>query len=96
VRESIILTDTVIESGTVIERAILDKHVHVETGARVGGGIANPDIKLAVVGKNSVIPPGMVVEPGATIGTDVTASDYHGLLVKSGELMETKRQPYEI
>jgi glucose-1-phosphate adenylyltransferase len=96
VRESIILTDTVIESGAVIERAIIDKHVTVEKDAHVGGGIANPNILLAVVGKNSVIPSGMVVEPGATIGTDVTASDYTGMLVKSGVLLETKRQPYEI
>ncbi len=96
VRESIILTDTIIDSGVIIERAILDKRVHVEPNARVGGGIANPDIQLAVVGKNSIIPAGMIVEPGATIGTDVAASDYSGPVVKSGELLETKRQPYEI
>jgi glucose-1-phosphate adenylyltransferase len=96
VRESIILTDTIIESGAVIERGILDKYVHVEENARVGGGIANPDIKLAVVGKNSIIPPGVIVEPGATIGTDVTASDYPGPVVKAGDSLETKRQPYEI
>jgi glucose-1-phosphate adenylyltransferase len=96
VRESIIMTDTIIESGAVIERAIIDKRVHVEENARVGGGIANPDIQLAVVGKNSVIPAGMIVEPGATIGTDVIASDYPGPVVKSGEYLETKRQPYEI
>jgi glucose-1-phosphate adenylyltransferase len=96
VRESIILTDTIIESGAVIERAILDKHVHVEQNAHVGGGIANPDIRLAVVGKNSIIPSGMIVEPGATIGPDVAASDYPGPVVKSGELLDTKRQPYEI
>jgi glucose-1-phosphate adenylyltransferase len=96
VRESIILTDAIIESGAVLERAILDKHVHVEQNARVGGGIANPNIQLAVVGKNSVVPSGMIVEPGATISTDVIASDYPGPMVKSGEFLETKRQPYEI
>ncbi len=96
VRESIILTDTIIESGAVIERAIIDKRVRVEQNAHVGGGIANPDIQLAVVGKNSIIPAGMIVEPGATISTDVAASDYSGPVVKAGELLETKRQPYEI
>jgi len=96
VRESIVMTDSVIESGAVVERAILDKRVHVEQNARVGGGIADPDIQLVVVGKNSNIPPGVIVEPGATIGTDVAASDYSGSVVKSGEVLETKRQPYEI
>jgi glucose-1-phosphate adenylyltransferase len=96
VRESIILTDTVIESGAIIERAIIDKYVHVEQNAHVGGGISNPDIQLAVVGKNSIIPAGVIVEPGATIGTDVNASDYSVPTVKSGEFLETKRQPYEI
>jgi len=38
----------------------------------------------------------VIIEPGATIGTDVTASDYPGPVVKSGEILETKRQPYEI
>ena len=96
VRESIIMTDTIIESGAVIERAIIDKRVRVEQNARIGGGIANPDIQLAVVGKNSIIPAGMIIEPGATIGTDVVASDYPGGVVKMGEVVETKRQPYEI
>jgi glucose-1-phosphate adenylyltransferase len=96
VRESIILTDTIIDSGAVIERAILDKLVCVERNAHVGGGISNPDVKLAVVGKNSIVPAGMIVEPGATIGPDVIASDYPHLAVKSGEVLETKRHPYEI
>jgi len=96
VRESIILTDCVIENGAVVERAILDKRVRVGANARVGGGIADPNIRLAMVGKNSIVPAGMVVEPGATIGTDVIESDYSGPLVKSDETIETKRQPYEI
>ncbi len=96
VRESIILTDCVIESGAIVERAILDKRVQVGANARLGGGIADPNIRLAMVGKNSVVPSGMVVEPGAAIGTDVVEADYSGPVVKSGETIETKRQPYEI
>jgi hypothetical protein len=38
----------------------------------------------------------MVVEAGAEIGTDVVASDYTSQVVKSGETIQTKRQPYEI
>ena len=96
VRESIIMTDTIIESGAVIERAIIDKRVYVGANAHVGGGIANPEIVLAVVGKNSAVPAGTWVEPGATIGVDVVESDYPGPVVHAGETIETKRQPYEI
>ena len=96
VRESIIMTDTVIESGAIIERAIIDKRCNIGSNARIGGGIANPDIHLAVIGKNSVVPAGMVVEPGAEISTDVTESDYPEQVVRPGKMIETKRQPYEI
>jgi glucose-1-phosphate adenylyltransferase len=96
VRESVIMTDTVVEAGTVIERAVIDKRVKIGENARIGGGIANPEIILTVIGKNSIVPPGTVVEPGAAIGTDVIASDYPGPLLKAGENLETKRQPYEI
>jgi glucose-1-phosphate adenylyltransferase len=96
VRESIIMTDTVIESGAIVERAVIDKRVRVGERARVGGGIANPEVILTAIGKNSIVPAGMVVEPGAAIDADVIASDYSGLVLKSGEILETKRQPYEI
>jgi glucose-1-phosphate adenylyltransferase len=96
VRESVILTDTVIHEGAVVERAIIDKRSIIEPGARVGGGIGNPDIRLAVVGKNSVVPAGTVIEPGATVSTDVIASDYPSKVIKSGEIIQTKRKPYEI
>ncbi|MGA2491244.1 MAG: sugar phosphate nucleotidyltransferase, partial [Anaerolineales bacterium] len=96
VRESIIMTDTIIESGAVIERAIIDKRVHVGSHARIGGGIANPTVLLTVIGKNSDVPAGMLVEPGAEISVDVIASDYTGPVAKSGEIIQTKRLPYEI
>lgn len=96
VRESIIMTDTVIEEGAIVERAIIDKRCHIGQNARIGGGIANPDIQLAVIGKNSTVPAGMVIEPGGAVSTDVTAADYPSGVVKSGETIETKRQPYEI
>ena len=96
VRESIIMTDTIIESGAVIERSIIDKRVHIGKNAHIGSGIDNPAVLLAVIGKNSDVPAGMLVEAGAEIDTDVVASDYTGQLVKSGETVQTKREPYEI
>ena len=96
VRESILLTDCVVESGAVIERAILDKQVQVQENARVGGGISSAEIKVAVVGKNSTVPEGYIVEPGAEIGTDVIQSDYSEPVVRANQYIQTKRLPIEI
>ena len=96
VRESILLTDCVVESGAMVERAILDKRVRVGQNARIGGGVHQPDIQLALVGKNAELPEGLVVEPGAEIGTDVVPSDFENLHIKAGQSVYTKRKPYEI
>ncbi|MFZ5819091.1 MAG: glucose-1-phosphate adenylyltransferase [Chloroflexota bacterium] len=96
VRESVLLTDCEIGSGAVVERAILDKRVQVGAGARVGGGIADGNIRLTLVGKSAELPPGIVVEPGAEIGTDVIPSDFDGSTVAAGQFVQTKRQPHEL
>ena len=96
VRESIVATDCVIESGAVVERAVLDKRVHVEQNARVGWGVADQNIQIALVGKNSVVPSGCVIEPGAEISTDVIASDYDEMTVRSGQFIQTRRLANEI
>jgi glucose-1-phosphate adenylyltransferase len=96
VRESVLLTDCVIESGAVVERAILDKHIQVGENAKVGGGTSEREVKLTVVGKNSFLPPGLVVEPGAVLETDLVPSDFSKGVVKSDETISTNRQPHEI
>jgi glucose-1-phosphate adenylyltransferase len=96
VRESVILTDTVIESGAVVERAVIDKRVHIEQNARVGWGVADQNIRIAVVGKGSVVPADYVVEPDAVVGTDVIASDYEDSVVRAGQFIQTRRLANEI
>ncbi len=96
VRESIILSDTVIDSGAVIERAIIDKRSHIGENARIGGGVAEANIRLALVGKNCTIPAGYVVEPEAQIGTDVIGSDIEGTVVRAGEYIQTRRPANEV
>jgi glucose-1-phosphate adenylyltransferase len=96
VRESIVITDTVIESGAVVERAVLDKRVHIGQNARIGWGVADQDIKIALVGKNSTVPANFVVEPEAEISTDVVADDYSDSTIRAGEVVITKRQANEI
>jgi glucose-1-phosphate adenylyltransferase len=96
VRESIILTDTVIDSGAVVERAIIDKRAHIGENARIGGGVADANIRLALVGKSCTIPAGYVVEPEAQVGTDVIGSDIEGTVVRAGQYIQTQRQAYEV
>jgi len=94
VNRSVLLTDCVIESGAELSRSILDKRVHLGSKARVGSQAA--DAALTIIGKNSEVPAGVVIEPGATVGTDVVAVDYMTTLVKSDQIIQTNRKPYEI
>jgi glucose-1-phosphate adenylyltransferase len=96
VRESVICTDCVIESGAVVERAIIDKRSHIGQNARIGGGVADPNIRLALVGKNSFVPPGYVIEPEAQIGTDVIESDYEESAIRAGQYIQTRRPANEV
>ena len=96
VRESIILTDCEIASGAVVERAIIDKRVHIGENARIGGGVATAEVKISLVGKNSVVPAGCVVEAGAEIGTDVALSDYDENIVRDGQPIQKRRSANEI
>jgi glucose-1-phosphate adenylyltransferase len=96
VRESVLVTDCVIESGAVVERAVLDKRAHVGANARVGSGVSDQNIRIAVVGKNSTVPAGYVVEPEGEVGTDVIESDYEENIVRAGQHIKTRRQANEI
>jgi glucose-1-phosphate adenylyltransferase len=102
IRESIIMTDCRIGPGSLIERAILDKRVVVGENSTIGGlaedekkiGSGNP--VLTLVGKNSKLPPGIKILPGAIIGTDVVYSDFDSLIIEPDAFIQTKRQPFEV
>ena len=96
VRESILLTDCVVESGCVIERAVLDKRVIIGANSRIGGGVANPQKNIAIVGKNSTVPEGCVIEPNGGVGTDVVLSDYEENYIRAGQFIQTRRLPNEL
>jgi len=93
--ESIILTDTVIHENAVVRRSILDKRVNIGEGSQVGEVL--PDrLELAMIGKNSVIPPKTVIEAGGVIWVDVIPSDLPGSVIKASDHIQTQRSPYEI
>jgi glucose-1-phosphate adenylyltransferase len=95
VEESILLTDVTIEPGARIVRSILDKRVVVGKQAMIGDW-CNDELRIAMVGKNSIIPPKMVILPGGTIGCDVAASDYSSYIVEADMHIQTRRLPNEI
>ncbi|HNT23086.1 MAG TPA: glucose-1-phosphate adenylyltransferase [Anaerolineales bacterium] len=96
VNESILLTETVVEAGAVIERTIVDKRARIQENARVGSATAGPEPVIAMVGKNSVVPAGYVIEAGAVIGTDVDADDYPSNIIRSEDYIQTKRLAHEV
>jgi glucose-1-phosphate adenylyltransferase len=96
VRESIILTDTVIDSDAVVERTIIDKKVHIQAGARIGGITDTGEPVLTMIGKNSLVPKGFTIEPGAVIGTDVIESDYSTQVIRGDDYILTKRLAHEV
>jgi glucose-1-phosphate adenylyltransferase len=96
VRESVILTDTVIESGAYIERGIIDKQVRIGRQARIGGVPLSGELLITMVGKNSHLAEGILVEPGAVIATDVIPSDVTGKVIRGDDYVQTRRLPYEV
>jgi glucose-1-phosphate adenylyltransferase len=99
VRDSIVMFDSVIRAGAVIDRAILDKEVTVGPGAIVGDG---PDLTpnrlepgrlnsgITVVGKQSVIPRGVRLGRNVKIGGEVRATDFQRRVVPSGGTVERR------
>lgn len=99
VEESILLTGSVIESESVVRRAILDKRVVIGKQSLIGEKTTGQEVNFAMVGKNSVLPEKIIVEPGGSIGTDVIPADFadfSDLIVKTGEYIQTRRLPNEI
>src|SRR5438034_3456555 len=101
VRDSIVMFDSVIRSGAVVDRSILDKEVVVGPGAIVGDG---PDYDtpnkqepgrlntgITVVGKRASIPPGSRMGRDAKIAGDVKATDFTTRVVRSGSSVDAAR-----
>jgi len=85
VRDSIVMHDTVVAAGAVLDRAIVDKEVRIGREARVGQGDdmapnrACPEhlsSGLVVVGKRARLPEGLTVGRNARIGASVSEEDF--------------------
>jgi glucose-1-phosphate adenylyltransferase len=95
VRDSILFTDTVVENDARLERAILDKRVYVGEKAVIGD-LNSGDLSIPIIGKNARLPRGIVIQPGAQIGVDVSVSDFSTEIIRSGMYIQTRRLPNEV
>jgi glucose-1-phosphate adenylyltransferase len=91
VRNSIVLTDTVVEPGAIVDRSIIDKDCVIQSNAHVGYGIdysPNPlgDLTsgISLVGKNAVVPINVKVGRNCIVAGDVRENDFPGLTIPSG------------
>lgn len=96
VRESILLTDAIIHNGARVERSIIDKRVEVGAEAVIGGSMGEEVPRIAMIGKKSKLPDGLIVEPGAVIATDVIPADLTSNVIHSDDYIQTKRMAYEV
>jgi glucose-1-phosphate adenylyltransferase len=98
VRDSIVMFDSVIRSGAVVDRAILDKEVVIGPGATVGDGPYDDrpnkqepgrlNTGITVVGKHAIVPRGVRIGRNVKVAADVRTSDFTGRVVRSGESVE--------
>ena len=99
VRDSIILFDCVIGSGSVVDHAILDKEVVVGKNSQIGYGddlTANKlepsrlNSGITLVGKRSHLPDNLKVGRNCKIGSDLRPEDFHTDTLASGETLEDR------
>jgi glucose-1-phosphate adenylyltransferase len=102
VRDSIILFDSVVRSGAVVDRTILDKEVAVGPSAIVGEGTDYDVVNrrepgrlntgITVVGKRAVIPRGVRIGRNVLIGEGTKAADFVSRVIRSGSTVERPRE----
>ena len=104
VRDSVILFDTVVRAGAVVDRAIIDKEVSIGPNAVVGTGsdYDTPNTReperlntgITVVGKRAVIPASARIGRNVRIAEAVRPADFPSKRVKSGGSVEPRaRKP---
>ena len=99
VRYSIILFDSVIGTGSGIDRSILDKEVIVGQNCQIGYGDDMTPNKLepgrlntgiTLIGKRTQLPNDLKVGRNCKIGTDLHPEDFSTDTLNSGETIEDR------
>jgi glucose-1-phosphate adenylyltransferase len=103
VRDSVVMFDTVIRAGAVVDRAIIDKQVSVGPNAVIGMGedFEVPNQKeperlntgITIVGKRAIIPASAMLGRNVRVGADVRPSDFPSRRIKSGGSVDPRVRP---
>jgi glucose-1-phosphate adenylyltransferase len=101
VRDSVIMNDTAIRAGAVIDRCVLDKEIEIGANAQVGEGVdatpnqlepANLDTGISLIGKRARVPAGVIIGRNCCVAANTTPEDFAGLQVPSGATI-SRREP---
>ena len=95
VRDSIIMKDVKIDSGCIIDKAIIAEGVHINDNVTLGTGADTPNLLkpniysfgLVTIGENSVIPAGVQIGKNTAISGVTGKEDYPGGMLESGETL---------
>ena len=99
VRDSIIMTDAVIGPYAQLDHCIVDKHVVIGPGAKLGAGDdysanwlepSRINTGLTIVGRSARIPARVTAGRNVLIGADVKESDFESLEITSGETVDPR------
>ena len=102
VRDSVIMNDTIIRTGAVIDRCILDKEIEIGAGTQVGSGDemtlnllepANINTGITIVGKRARVPVGASIGRNCRIDANTTPKDYDQLQISSGATISQRESP---
>jgi glucose-1-phosphate adenylyltransferase len=96
VKDSIIMQNTKIRAGAFVDRAIIAENVVVGERARIGVGEEVPNrlkpsiysFGLAVIGENTVIPPGVTIGKNTAVTGVTLPEDYPDGQLCSGEILD--------
>jgi glucose-1-phosphate adenylyltransferase len=101
VRDSIVLFDTVIRAGAIVDRSIIDKQASIGPNVHIGEGddLATPNRQeptrlntgITVIGKRAIIPRGVRIGRNCRVAEGVRATDFAARVVRSGGSIDPPR-----
>ena len=96
VRDSVIMNDTTVKAGALVNCCVLDKEIEIGADAQVGVGDdntpnelepANLDTGITIAGKRARVPAGATIGRNCRIDSNVTPDDFERLDIPSGALV---------